>query len=240
MNLIIKPPVPAYRRIQKAIHKRIQSGELQTGDLVDSERDLARIHGVSLMTARQALKELEAEGLVERRRGAGTFVAQPRIHFNRLVSFTEQMASRGFSAHSRLLCARLVNGDDEVTARLGLAPDAKLVRLERLRMADGQPFAIEVCFLAADPFRDLLEASLERHSLFTLLEQKHGIQLAYADEEVDAIAATRKMEELLKVPRGTPLLRISQILFNTGGVATAYSLALYRSDRYSLLTRRYR
>lgn len=231
---------PAYRRIQQVIRKRIEAGELQPGDAVDSERILARTHSVSLMTARHALKELELEGLVERRLGAGTFVAPPKIHFNRLVSFTEQMASRGFSAHSRILGARVINGEYEVTARLGIPNGSRLVKLERIRMADGQPFALEVCYLAADQFPGLVETSLERRSLFTLLEQKYGIQLAYADEEVDATAADHRMEDLLEVPRGAPLLRIRQVLYSTGGKRTAYSLALYRSDRHSLLTRRFR
>src|SRR5437016_6764502 len=94
---------PAYRKIQGAILKRIEAGQLKPGDSVSSERELAKIHGVSLMTARHALAALEREGLVERRRGAGTFVAPPKIHFNKLMSFTEQMASRGLSACSRIL-----------------------------------------------------------------------------------------------------------------------------------------
>src|SRR5215510_1864053 len=94
---------PAYKRIQSAILKRIEAGELKPGDMVDSERELARIHKVSLMTARHALTSLEREGLVERRRSAGTFVATPKVHFNKLTSYTEQMASRGLVAHSQVL-----------------------------------------------------------------------------------------------------------------------------------------
>lgn len=231
---------PAYRRIQQLIRESIESGQLKPGDAVDSERLLARTHGVSLMTARHALKELEVEGMVERRLGAGTFVAPPKIHFNRLVSFSEQMAGRGFSAHSRILAVRLISGESEVTARLGLPAGSRLVKLERIRMADRQPFALEVCYLAADQFPGLVEISLERRSLFTLLEQKYGVQLAYADEEVDATAADHRIEDLLEVPRGASLLRIRQVLYSTGGGRIAYSLALYRSDRYSLLTRRFR
>jgi len=87
---------------------------------VDSERELARIHRVSLMTARHALATLEKEGSVERRRGAGTFVAQPKIHFNKLMSYTEQMASRGLAAGSRLLCNRIVDDAPDIAARLAL------------------------------------------------------------------------------------------------------------------------
>src|SRR2546421_12109795 len=84
---------PAYRRIQGAILKRIETGQLKTGDAVDSERELAKIHHVSLMTARHALARLEQEGKRERRRGAGTFVAPPGIHLKKLGSFSEQVAT---------------------------------------------------------------------------------------------------------------------------------------------------
>src|ERR1700682_4698239 len=95
--------LPAYQRIQSGIRKRIESGQLRSGDAVASERDLAKLHQVSLMTARHALASLEREGIVERRRGIGTFVAQSKIHFNRLMSYTEQMAGRSLVASSKLL-----------------------------------------------------------------------------------------------------------------------------------------
>src|SRR5215470_7868819 len=107
---------PAYKRIQEAILKRIEAGQLRPGDVVDSERELAKIHRVSLMTARHALADLEREGTVERRRGAGTFVAPPKIHFNKLMSFTEQMASRGLTGFSRMLSCTVVDDEPEISA----------------------------------------------------------------------------------------------------------------------------
>src|SRR5436305_1655591 len=126
---------PAYKRIRSVIWKRIQTGQLKPGDVVDSERELAKIHQVSLMTARHALTSLEREGIVERRRGAGTFVAPPKIHFNRLMSYTEQMASRGLSACSKVLCVMLIDQEPEIAARLSLPSGSSLVKVERLRQA---------------------------------------------------------------------------------------------------------
>src|SRR5437016_6913337 len=120
---------PAYRKIQGAILKRIEAGQLKPGDSVSSERELAKIHGVSLMTARHALAALELEGLVQRRRGAGTFVAPPKIHFNRLMSFTEQMAARNLPARSKILHFGLVNGEQEVAAKLALPSEGKLLKI---------------------------------------------------------------------------------------------------------------
>src|SRR5438094_7428035 len=110
--------LPAYQRIQSAIRKRIDSGQLHPGDAVASERDLAKIHRVSLMTARHALASLEREGIVERRRGIGTFVAAPKIHFNKLMSYTEQMASRCLVARSKVLLAKVLDSENEAAARL--------------------------------------------------------------------------------------------------------------------------
>ena len=231
---------PAYKRIQSAILKRIEAGQLKTGDTVDSERELARIHKVSLMTARHALAGLEREGMVERRRGSGTFVAPPKIHFNKLMSFTEQMASRGLAGYSRILSASLVDGEPEIVARLALPSGSRLVKIERLRRGADEPFALETVYLSAEQFAGLTRAPLERGSLFGTLEREYGVGLAHADEEIDATAADPKTAELLSVSRAAPLLRIRQVIFSTGGKPTIYVLGLYRSDRHTLLIRRFR
>jgi GntR family transcriptional regulator len=231
---------PAYRRIQKSIRDRIEVGTLGPGDPVESERELARIHGVSLMTARHALGALEREGLVERRRGSGTFVTPPRIHFNLLTSFTEHMAARGLAARSRLLYAREVHDEGGVAARLSLPTDSPLVRLERLRLAGSEPLALETTYLPATQFGGLLARPLEQRSLFNILHQEYGTELAYADEEIDATGADARSAELLGVPRLAPLLRIRQVIYSTEGRAAMYVLGLYRSDRHTLQVRRYR
>jgi GntR family transcriptional regulator len=232
--------MPAYQKIQATIVKRIESGQLKPGDTVDSERELAKIHGVSLMTARHALTALEREGIVERRRGAGTFVAPPKIHFNKLTSFTEQMASRSLAACSKVLSFGVVDNEQEVAARLALAGNARLVKLERLRLAADEPFAVETCYLPADEFAGLNRALIARGSLFSLLEGNYGIEIAYADEEMDATAASPATANLLKIGRDEPLLRIRQVIYSTKGKATLYVLGLYRSDRHTLLVRRFR
>jgi GntR family transcriptional regulator len=231
---------PAYQRIRSVIWKRIEAGQLKPGDVVDSERELAKIHRVSLMTARHALTSLEREGVVERRRGAGTFVAPPKIHFNKLMSYSEQMASRGLVAGSELLCSKIIDYEPEIAARLAVTPNHRLVKVERLRHAANEPFALEVCYLSAEEFGGLISAPLGRGSLFSILERDFGVELAHADEEVDATAADTRIAELLSVPRGTPLLRIRQVIYSTKGKATIYVLGFYRSDRHTLLIRRFR
>jgi len=232
--------MPAYQRIQGTIRKRIEAGELRTGDPVASERDLAKLHQVSLMTARHALISLEREGIVERRRGIGTFVAGPKIHFNKLMSYTEQMASRSMTATSRILTARVLPEEQEISARLALPSHTGVVKLERLRQASDEPFALETCYLSAAEFPNLISAPLGRDSLFKVLERDYQVELGYADEEVDATAADPRTAELLSLHRGDPLLRIRQLIHSTKGKPVLYVLGLYRSDRHKLLIRRFR
>jgi GntR family transcriptional regulator len=231
---------PVYKKIQNAVRKRIESAELKPGDAVASERELARTHNVSLMTARHALAGLEREGLVERRRGAGTFVAAPKIHFNKLMSYSEQMSSRGLSPSSRVLVSRVLEQDAEVAGRLRLPVSSGLVKIERLRETGDEPFALETCYLPANEFSDLVRAPLGRTSLFATLRHDYGVELAYADEEVDATAAESNVADLLGTPRGASVLRIRQVIFSTKGTPTIYVVGFYRSDRHTLLIRRFR
>jgi GntR family transcriptional regulator len=231
---------PAYRRIQNSIRKRIETGKLCPGDVVESERELAKIHKVSLMTARHALADLAREGLVERRHGAGTFVAPPKIHFNKLMSYTEQMASRGLSARSKIVRLSLEEKDPEIAARLSVQSGSNLAVLQRVRQAGDEPFALETCYLSADGFPGLATAALERGSLFAVLERSYGVTLAYADEEIDATDADQRTAELLSITRGTPMLRIRQLIYSTKGVPAIYVVGLYRSGRHTLMIRRFR
>ena len=236
----ISSSLPAYQRIQSVIRKRIDSGELQPGDAVPSERDLARTHRVSLMTARHALAFLESEGLVERRRGIGTFVAPTKIHFNKLMSYTEQMAARTLTAGAKVLFAKIVDNENEAAARLSLPPNSGIIKLERLRHASGEAFALETCYLSGAEFPGLLAAPIARESLFGILERDYKVELGYADEEVDATAADPRIAELLAIPRREPLLRIRQVIYSTKGKAIMYVLGFYRSDRHNLVIRRFR
>ena len=181
MSTVGKNGLPAYKQIQSEIVKRLEGGLLRPGDLVDSERELARIHGVSLMTARHALTALEREGMVVRRRGAGTFVAPPKIHFNKLMSYTEQMSGRGLAVSSKMLSLSITHTEQEIAARLALPATEPLVKLERLRLSGDEPCAIETCYFSADEFAGLTQARLDRVSLFSILEHEYGIQIGHAD-----------------------------------------------------------
>jgi GntR family transcriptional regulator len=156
------------------------------------------------------------------------------------MSYTEQMSSRGLIAQSKIVSSGVLDDEPDIAARLSLSAASHLTMIERVRKAGDEPFALESCYLSAQEFPGLIAASLERGSLFSTLENRYGIQLAYADEEIDSTAADLKTAELLAVPRGSPLLRMRQLIYTNKGKAIIYVLGLYRSGRHTLLIRRFR
>jgi GntR family transcriptional regulator len=235
-----KSNTPRYRQIERDIRKRIEAREAKPGDPIESERTLARRYGVSLMTARHALRELETQGFVDRRVGAGTFVAQPKIHFNKLISFTEQAASRSLVSRSQVISATLAAGLGEIASRLAAPCDTRFVKLERIRLADNEPLALETCYLPESDFSGILSQPLDRKSLFDILEDQYSVSICYADEEVDATPADTRTAKYLRLEPGQPVLRIRQLLYTASAKPIAYSLGFYRSDRHSVLVRRFR
>src|SRR5207237_9575951 len=154
--------------------------------------------------------------------------------------FTENMASRSLPARWRVLSAAIGSNGHDIAARLALPSDSRLVMVERMRNAAEEPFALETCYLSAERFADVVRAPLERASLFAFLEREHGLQLAHADEEIDATAADHRIAKLLDIPKGAPLLRIRQLIYSTEGQAVLYVLGLYLSDRHTVRVRRFR
>jgi GntR family transcriptional regulator len=141
---------------------------------------------------------------------------------------------------SRVLFAKVIEHEAEVAARLGLPATSALVKIERLRETGDEPFAFETCYLPATEFSELVKAPLGRVSLFATLEHDYGVELAYADEEVDATAVDANIAELLGVARGASVLRIRQVIYSSKGKATIYGVGFYRSERHTLFIRRFR
>jgi GntR family transcriptional regulator len=139
-----------------------------------------------------------------------------------------------------VLVAKIVEHDAEVAARLALPATSPLVKIERLRETGDEPFALETCYLPAQEFANLIKAPLGRTSLFGTLQQEFGVELAYADEEVDATTAEANIAELLQVHRGAAVLRIRQVIYSTNAKPTLYVVGFYRSERHTLFIRRFR
>lgn len=226
--------IPLYYQIQQALMDKIQFGELSEGDPLDSEEELARLYGVSRMTARQALHGLKTTGHAFSQKGRGTFVTRPKLEKNimHLRGFTEDMKHLGMVPSSRLLEQTVVKATDDLAGRLRLKQDDNIMFLRRLRLADGIPMALEESHIPLELFPGLEKNNFARQSLYFVLRETFGVHVAYADEVIEALPATREDSELLTIPRKASILSISRIIITTDETPIEVACSRYRGDRY--------
>src|SRR5438552_3167450 len=163
--------VPRYHRIAETLSERIRRGELAPGARLDNQRQLALSFGVTLMTLRQALELLEREHLIVRRHGLGTFVAAPSIDYDilQLQRFAGDLSAKGEHVATRLLGTRFATADRRVAEALRLAPKARVLGLERLRLVDGRPMSLQRSFLPSPIGHEVVRADLALTPLHQVL-----------------------------------------------------------------------
>jgi len=222
------------RAIESWLRTQVASG--RAGDPLPSESELAARFEVSRMTARQAVQSLEAEGLVQRRRGAGTFVAPQALHRHSgpLMSFTEDMRRRGMAASSRLLTAEMRECGPGEAGALHLAVGQRLVAIQRLRLADGTPLAIESVSLVP-ALAGVLAADLEAGSLHEAL-RRMGHSPTTALVRISARIATSAESTLLDVPRRAAILQETRTVSDQHGTPIEFTTTAYVADRYDIDT----
>jgi GntR family transcriptional regulator len=219
-----------YREIERYLRTLVEGAN--PGDPLPSEAELCERFSVSRMTVRQALAELTNDGLVERRRGQGTFVAHRPVHRRPgvFLSFTEEMNRRGVRATSRLLAAGMDEPRRSEALDLGLAPDSEVVRISRVRLADGVPVALEDAALVPE-LREVLEEDLGGGSLHSALERR-GVVATRATGTITARLARAGETELLDLAPQSALLVELRILFDQDGRVFERTETRYVADRY--------
>jgi GntR family transcriptional regulator len=229
-------PVPKYIQVAAYIEGKIDSSEWVPHESIPSERELETRFRVSRTTIRHALDYVTNKGLVYREHGKGTFVARRVQHhsLNQLTSFTKDMRNRGSEPGQRILSYTCVEPDPSVAQALGVEEGAAVViRIERLRLADGEPISIHRAYLLIDDPSKLKAVDLEASgSLYSVLEAEHGIVPMEADETIEAVVASPEDSSLLNIPRGAPLLLITRVTYSQSHRAFEYAEMLYRADRY--------
>lgn len=230
---------PMYAQIQAQLLEMIHSGRLQPGDLLPSEEELSRIHGISRMTARQALQSLKTQGFATRQKGKGTFVTRPKMEKDiaHLFGFTAEMRSLGMKPSSRVLASEMIEASDETSARLAIHRGDPIFRLRRLRLADDLPLAIEEICLPAAKFSGIQKIDFSKHSLYQTIHERYGVRFGVADEILESRAAGRHEAELLEVPPRSSLLVISRVLWSVDGKPIETASSSYRGDRYRAVLR---
>jgi GntR family transcriptional regulator len=226
--------IPLYYQIQQALLEKIERGELAEGDLLDSEEELARRYQVSRMTARQALHGLKSRGVAVSQKGRGTFVSRPKLEKNimHLQGFTVDMRQRGMIPASRLLEQSVVPPNEEQCEKLRMKATHRLLRLRRLRLADGIPMAVELSHVPLNAFPGLDTYDFSAHSLYEVMRDQYGVRVGWADEVIEALPATIEEAELLTIPRRSSILSITRVIITTNEVPVEMACSRYRGDRY--------
>jgi GntR family transcriptional regulator len=209
-------------------------GGLDPGSRIPSERSLAAEWGVARMTARKAIETLTGEGLLERRQGSGTYVAQmPYAKTLGLSSFTVDMQRRGLTPGSRVLDFAQIPADAATAVRLDIDEGDEVVRFTRLRLADGEPIAVETTWMPAHVVPGLTEEDLSG-SLFETLAGRFGITLGQASSTIDPALADDSTANELGIDPTHPCLRIQMDYLDHRRRSIMAATCLYRGDRYQL------
>lgn len=227
--------VPNYYRLESQLREGIRSGLLRPGDPVPPESQLCQQFGVSRTTVRQALSRLVYDGLVERHRGRGSFVAEPRLeHSKPLLSFEEEMQARGATTGIKLLDMRTQAADGKVAEKLGLAEGVKIVVLERLRLVNGQVVGYEIRYLPRRIGEALTPDEIHNHPLVPALRRILGKPRTRLSLNVTASAARRKEARVLETKVGAPVLVREHVWFFEPEGPMQYGKSIFRGDRYQM------
>jgi GntR family transcriptional regulator len=236
--LAVQPRVPKYYRLKSDLIEMI--GSLPAGSPVPPERTLSNRFSMSRTTVRQALQELVLEGRLMRAQGRGTFVAQPKVaQALQLTSYTEDMLAKGLEPTSQLLEIGYLASDDALAERLAIRPGSRALRIERLRMANGAPMAVETTHLGAKRFPGLRKRLADGHggarSLYTVLAENYGVVLAGGEETIETVPAGPRDAALLGTEVGLPLLLLCRHSWDDGGTPVEWVRSMYRGDRYKFV-----
>ena len=231
--------MPLRYQLLDALRAQITQQTFQAGQQLPTEKALMETYRVSRHTVREAVRDLVGEGLARIERGRGTFVVPPRIEqeLTSLTGFVEDMLLLRRRPDARVLSVSRVEAPAGLAAKLGLAERDQVMRIERIRLADGQPISFDLTFLPAALGEKIVREDLRIYPIFSLLEDQVGIVLDKAEYYLEARAADRKVARALEVATGAPLLVIERTVFDVEHRPVDYELLHYRGDRLRYLVR---
>lgn len=227
---------PRYKQLCRHISGLIASGALQADDQLPSERDIAEIADVSRVTVRKAIADLVADGLIDQRQGAGSFVRGGGERFEQslssLVSFTENLQARGIVSTSEVLLTGVFRPTPTEAMVLGLSAHHQVARVHRLRRGDDVPMALEHSSLPEDilPRPDKIDVSL-----YNLLRAR-GKAPSRAMQRVTAVNAPGPVAKHLDLAEGTAVLQIERTAYLATGRPIEFTSGFYRSDVYDFVS----
>lgn len=226
---------PLYVQLMDELEEKISSGVYQAGEKLQTESEMARTYGVSIITVRKAIGTLIDKGMVVRKQGKGTFVTKPKYERNmkKLQSFSEMCHQMGVVPGAKVLENKLVVPDEKTAKRLGIPAGGQAIFISRLRFADNEPVAIEKNYFPLK-YAYLLEADFEDNSLFDFIREKAGKKVASSEKRIELCRATAKEAELLEVKKGDYLLYVKSVTYDEENEPMYVGSQLINGERFSL------
>lgn len=225
--------LPVYIQIHDQLKEEIQQGVWKVGDRLPSERELSGKFGVSRMTLRQAIQTLADEGILERKIGSGTYVANEKVQekMSGTTSFTEIMESQGRVPSSKTIAYFLSPASSSEMEKLNLKKDEQILRMERIRYADGIPICFEVASIPQKLIASFSKSEITE-SFYHTLETKGDKKIGHANQTVSATLASEQIAEYLDVKRGEAILRLRQVSYFEEGTPFEYVRTQYVGNRF--------
>jgi len=223
-----------YYQLVDVLKKQIE-GSMFSHEKLPSERELEKRYGVSRITVRLALQELEKEGYIYRRHGKGTFVADLSKSAADLAgsySFTEQMKALGRKPETIVLSFEQIEAKKKIAQALNISLGESVFEIKRLRLANKEPLMLETSFLPVQPFLSLTKEQMENKPLYDIFFDDFNQKIRLADEEFYASIASKEEAESLQVAIGAPVLHLVRCTYNIKNEVIEYTLSVARADQF--------
>lgn len=237
-------PLPLYQQIKETLRSAILDGQYPPHSRMPSESELQAMFEVSRITIRQALGDLQKEGLIFKVHGKGSFVSQPKAvqNITSLQGFAEAMSGDGNEIVNRVVSVAFVSASAEVADKLGLEEGATVAEIHRVRLLNRAPTSYEITFLPEFLGKKLARADLAARDIFLILENDCGIALGSADLSISAIAAHAPVAKALEIKRNVPVLRVQRLTHDSDGRPIDFEYLYLKGDavQYQLRVERRR
>jgi GntR family transcriptional regulator len=231
--------LPLHAQVEASLLRSLGDSTLPPGARLPPEDSLVERFGVSRTTIRTAIQNLVARGVVEIRRGKGTFVTEPAItqELTELTGFVEDMERLGRRPSAKVLDRRMVAASETVARQLGLPRSTAVARIQRVRLADGVPLSFDETYLPSELGEKIMADDLEDQPIFSLLEQKYATPLLEAEYRLAAVASHGTVARALGISPGSPIFLIERTTFSERHRPVDYERLYYRGDHIRFVTR---
>ena len=226
--------LPLYTQIREALRTRILDGSYKAHAQLPTESELTATFKVSRITVRQALNDLQKEGLIFKIHGKGAFVSKPKAFqdLTRLQGFAEAMHEHGYETYNKVISIRHIAAPKAAAEMLKPARGAKVTELRRVRYLNREPISLDVSYVPRSIGERLAKEDLATRDIFLILENDYGIHLGDAELRIEATTADEQLGALLGSSEGAPVLRIERLTRTSDGKPLDFEYLYYRGDAF--------